>query len=259
MFRKKFAGSYKPTKDRIRRRGHEVTRIEALSDAVFAFAVTLLIVSLEVPKDFEELMEGMKSFLPFLLCSTMLFQVWIVQNIFFRRYGMHDDTTIILNAILLFVVLFFVYPLKFLFSGIISNDIAFHDVNKISKLFLIYSGGFTIIYLLFALMYANAWLIREELELTPSEVFETKTNIYRNLGMSSVGIASILLAATFTPAGASFAGLVYMFIGPMIGIIHSKRGKIHKKLFGPDTATAKVSVEIVANDDVEKVPGDRLN
>ena len=29
-------------------RGHEVKRIEAFSDAVFAFAVTLLIVSLEV-------------------------------------------------------------------------------------------------------------------------------------------------------------------------------------------------------------------
>jgi hypothetical protein len=29
-------------------RGHEITRIEGLSDAVFAFAVTLLVVSLEV-------------------------------------------------------------------------------------------------------------------------------------------------------------------------------------------------------------------
>lgn len=259
MFRKKFAGSYKPTKDRIRRRGHEVTRVEALSDAVFAFAVTLLIVSLEVPKDFEELMEGMKSFLPFLLCSTMLFQVWIVQNIFFRRYGMHDDATIILNAMLLFVVLFFVYPLKFLFSGIISNNIAFHDVEKVSKLFLIYSGGFTIIYLLFALMYTNAWLVRDDLELTPREVFETKTNIYRNLGMSFVGIASIILACTHTPLGASFAGLIYVTIGPLIGIIHSRRGKVYRRLYGDDRATAKVSVEVVANDDVERIPEQQRN
>ena len=41
-------------------RGHEVKRIEAFSDAVFAFAVTLLIVSLEVPKNFEELMNTMR-------------------------------------------------------------------------------------------------------------------------------------------------------------------------------------------------------
>jgi hypothetical protein len=36
--------------DGFRWRGTEITRIEGLSDAVFAFAVTLPIVSLEVPK-----------------------------------------------------------------------------------------------------------------------------------------------------------------------------------------------------------------
>ena len=33
-------------------RGKEISRIEGLSDAVFGFAITLLVVSLEVPKKF---------------------------------------------------------------------------------------------------------------------------------------------------------------------------------------------------------------
>jgi len=37
------------------RRGAEVTRLEGFTYAVFAFAVTLLVVSLEVPKTFPEL------------------------------------------------------------------------------------------------------------------------------------------------------------------------------------------------------------
>jgi uncharacterized membrane protein len=55
MFRKVIADKIDGSKG-FRLRGHEVKRIEAFSDAVFDFAVTLLIVSLEVPKSFEELM-----------------------------------------------------------------------------------------------------------------------------------------------------------------------------------------------------------
>ena len=55
MFRKAIAEKLKSDKNEFKFRGHEVRRIEAFSDAVFAFAVTLLIVSLEVPKSFGEL------------------------------------------------------------------------------------------------------------------------------------------------------------------------------------------------------------
>src|ERR1041385_3265155 len=105
---------------KFRWRSHEPSRIEGLSDAVFGFAVTLLVVSLEVPKTFAELMLAMRGFGAFAICFALLILVWYNQYKFFRRYGLQDNYTVVLNAGLLFVVLFYVYPLKFLFSFLVS-------------------------------------------------------------------------------------------------------------------------------------------
>ena len=55
MIRNLFTQKTPPHHHGFHLRGGEVKRIETFSDAVFAFAVTLSIVSLEVPKSFEEL------------------------------------------------------------------------------------------------------------------------------------------------------------------------------------------------------------
>src|SRR5207245_7970750 len=66
-------------------RGREITRLEGLTDAVFAFAITLLIVSLEVPRTFDELAAVMSGFLAFLLTFAVLMLVWFQHFRFFRR------------------------------------------------------------------------------------------------------------------------------------------------------------------------------
>lgn len=57
-------------------RGGEISRLEGLSDAVFAFAVTLLVVSLEVPETFNELLRVLRGFFAFAVCFSILFWVW---------------------------------------------------------------------------------------------------------------------------------------------------------------------------------------
>src|SRR5436309_3535268 len=98
-------------------RSREVSRLEGLSDAIFGFAVTLLIVALEVPKTSDELFVTMRGFASFAITFAILYLFWYRQFVFFRRYGLEDGATVALNGALLFVVLFFVFPLKFLIGA----------------------------------------------------------------------------------------------------------------------------------------------
>ena len=66
-------------------RRHEVSRVEAFSDAVFAFALTLLVVSLDVPTSYTELMKLMAGFMPFACSFALLTWIWYEHNLFFRR------------------------------------------------------------------------------------------------------------------------------------------------------------------------------
>ena len=204
----------------------EVSRIEGFSDAVFAFAVTLLVVSLEVPHTFTELWAAMRQFFAFAICFALLFQVWWRHFNFFRRYGLEDVPTIVLTGILLFVVLFYVYPLKFVFTLVVNQIIGVppaHDETGVTvlraadtpRLMQIYSSGVVAVFSMFALMYANAFRQRERLGLDARQQLEARLAIIDNSGIALIGVASILVATIGGPvAAAAIAGPMYFLIGP---------------------------------------------
>lgn len=138
--------------------GAEVTRLEGFTDAVFAFAVTLLVVSLEVPKTFPELLAAMHGFFAFGVCFALLANVWYQHYRFFRRYALENPWVVFLNCVLLFFVLFYVYPLKFLFTAMF--DSAEISAPEMRALFTIWSLGYAAVFSVFALLYLHAWRIR---------------------------------------------------------------------------------------------------
>ncbi|HEV9038811.1 MAG TPA: TMEM175 family protein [Puia sp.] len=217
-----------------RHRGHEIQRIETFSDAVFAFAITLLIVSLEVPKTFDELLTSIRGFVAFGICFTFLFIIWNEQHVFFRRYGMEDKTTLFLNAVLLFIVLFYVYPLKFLFSLLLGGNTggAVRPIREeqIPQLMIIYSVGYIVIYVVFLLLYLHAFRRRGRLELTNLEVFDTRSRIWSHAIQIIIGATSMLTALILPARVGGLAGWVYPLIGPVLWIFYARRARRRWKI-----------------------------
>ena len=83
---------------------------------MFAFAVTLLVVALEVPHTFEGLMDVVRGFPAFVICFTLLMTFWNAHYRYHRRYGLEGAFSRVMTMAIIVLVLFFVYPLKFLFT-----------------------------------------------------------------------------------------------------------------------------------------------
>ena len=197
-------------------RSGEITPLEAFCDVVFGFALTLLVVSLEVPRNYGELVEAMRGFMPFAACFTQLILIWRTHYRFSRRYGLEDSYTVFLNVVLLFVVLFYVYPLKFVFrlifdelTGKAAPELDWHEASVLMR---IYAVGFIAVFKLFALMYAHAYKLRNQLQLNPVETLETRLAVQEYLIMAMVGAFSFTLALK-NPA---WAGWSYFLLAPLL-------------------------------------------
>jgi uncharacterized membrane protein len=232
-------------------RGGEIARIEGLSDAVFAFAVTLLVVSLEVPKTFNELSELMRGFLPFAISFTFLLQIWHEQYRFFRRYNLQDFTSIVLNCVLLFIVLFYVYPLKFLWTFLIASWTG-HGIpqvhlangavermiepHQMPQLMAIFSGGYLAVACTFMLLFTHALRKREQLGLDAGETLATKVSIGAAALQAFTAGVSLLIVVM---GGAGMAGLIYpLLLGPgfsiYYGIMGAKKRRLQEATAAPE-------------------------
>ena len=224
-------------------RHHEVTRIEGFSDAVFAIALALLIIALDAPDTLDQLEKLMRQVIPFAVMFSMVCWIWYEHNVFFRRYGLQDGWTAFLNCVLLFVVLFYVYPLKFLvrrmpglknFSGV-EPEQDLRTYEGVQEVMILYGVGLVLIFAIFAAMYAHAYRKRKDLALGPLDLVRLQNSKRAHLLVMAVGMLSIAIAA-IKAEWSPFAGFAYFLIGPAMTWNGMRGGKaeaaVLKKLGG---------------------------
>ena len=229
MVRERIGVQLVPPEPHFHWRGGEITRLEGFTDAVFAFAVTLLVVSLEVPHTFSELIAAMKGFFAFALCFAILVHIWYHHYIYSRRYGLQTTYVVILNSIMLFLVLFYVYPLKFLFTMMVGGLSEVSTVppeqlagmiqaQQVPSLMVIYSLGYSAVFVIFALLYHHAWHKSAALELNEYEGLRTRNGMIFHAGFALVGVV-VAVTAVVLPVGiAGYSGCLF-FLNAVFGFV----------------------------------------
>ena len=219
-------------------RGRDVSRLEGFSDAVFGFALTLLVVSLEVPETFVELERILVGFPAFAVTFTVICWIWYEHYLLFRKYDLEDGITIVLNCILLFIVVFYAYPMKFLFTRLISGSIMGvgpgidHGMSAANArlLMAVYSGGFVALFVTLMLLHWNALRQRELRALDPLTVYDARASIKRHLISVTIGMLSIAIAVFPPISYLSFAGLIFFLMGPAHGVFGYINGRNRERL-----------------------------
>lgn len=228
-----------------RYRGKEPGRLENFSDAVFGMAITLLLISTSPPVNFDELKRFTYELFPFLACITLIVLIWHEHYIFFQRYGLRTGRMIALNTLFLVIILFYVYPLKFLTKMILVGPLAYFTRNEallneiktmiqakdVGDLMVIYGIGATSVFLVLALMYRYALSMANDMELTLLERFDTRMSMISNLLMASVPFVSLLLALALRQSfwAGPIAGFCYFLYTPIMFGFHgwvSRRRKV---------------------------------
>jgi len=239
MFRSKLVEKKFGYEKNFRWRGAEVTRVEGFSDAVFAFAVTLLVVSLEVPKTFQELLTTMRGFIAFGFCFAVLIMFWYAQYKYFRRYALNDTYVIVANAALLFVILFYIYPLKFLLTLSTTIMLRFVDpsqmasiirVGQVPLLLMIYSSGYFFVFFIFFLLYAHAVKSGPALGLNDAEMIISRYELRGTVIQMVISLLSIAIAFLGREVLAPAGGLVYFLLFPLVAINKKFMNKALKKV-----------------------------
>lgn len=246
MFRQKLLET---AKSDFNYRGKNPGRLENFSDAVFALAITLLLISTSPPTNFEQIKRFALDIIPFMMCITLIILIWYEHYQFFARYGLRSGRVIALNTLFLVIVLFYVYPLKFLtklslflIAYIFNVDWLWESlrsmihVRDMADLMIIYGIGASSIFLVLMLMYRFAYQSAEELQLTEVEKFDTRASIRSNLLMALIPMISVAIAFILKPYW--FAGMIsgfsYFLYSPIMFLHARKVERKRKELLAVD-------------------------
>lgn len=207
-------------------RGTNVTRIENLSDIAFAIALGMLVTGVDAPRTLIDLRGFLINIIPTFLAFCVLLGLWNGHYTFFRRYGVADRKIITLNAVLIFIVLFMAYPLRFAFDALFgfltsvftgdysrSVSLGVMSIKNAAEIIVYFCLFYSAAFATFAMMQGHVLKKAELLNLNEHEIAVSRQmRLTRWLqcgvtlfcaalaGLTPLGPAAAFLTTSFKPA-----------------------------------------------------------
>ena len=190
--------------DGFRNRGAEVTRMEAFFDAAFAFAVTLMVISIDaIPNSAQALVEALKAVPAFAASFLLIVLFWRGHADWSRRYGLNDRASQRLGLLMVFLVLVFIYPLRMVYAsffawitgGWLTARISLDTTYDLRVIFAVFAFAFGSMGLAMYALYRRAWALRDQLGLDPLECLLTRHYRRRWLMIPLFSLASLSINA----------------------------------------------------------------
>lgn len=234
--------SWKNRDRRIHYRGEQASRMDNVTDAVFGIAITLLIFNLVNPNSFADLLVFTKTLPAFLISISFIFLFWSEHVRFSEIYTLHDTLLTMLNIGFIALVIFYVYPLRFLTlfltNFFFGTDIAVNiRGDQVPSLMIYYGFVASALYVILFLFYCRAAQLADRLNLNDFERLHTRTQRQRLIIMFSVPFLSILATAILQQWSFFWAsvigGAVYGLYTPAM-IIWQRHYLRQSKLHDPD-------------------------
>lgn len=232
----------------ILRRG-DGSRLEAFSDAMLAFSCALLVISLDVPRGYNDIVHSVRGFIPFGLTFAAILLIWLAHKNLFRRYPLDDPFAVVVNGVFLFTILFYSYPLKWIAGSLVSlvmkdnpSQSILSNPEQLRTLFFIYGLGWMVVFFCIALLYLHAARNSDELGLSEIERYDAVSDAIYYLCFVLGGGISVALAYANVGVEVGFPALAYISIGVFAAAVTFLRR--HNRPDSLDAAIAPSGVRI---------------
>lgn len=222
-----------------RMRGESMTRIETFVAAAFAFAVTMMVISVgSLPSTMEEFITATKEIPAFSASCAVIIWIWHTHANWSRRYGLEDSGSIFLSSVLIILVLVYIYPLRLMLQGLFHvisdgyfpSGFSFNSFGEVRFMFAFYALGFILLSVNFMGLFAYANYKKLPLNLNPVEQFDTKTELLSWSGVAAVAIVSLFIALMGTQSMIGFSGYIFFSLFPVLHGMAFFRSKKRKTL-----------------------------